>query len=332
MTKFIPLERDPKWSAFNEHTWESFQESYLPKCDLIPSVNEEVRKQYRAIRKLMAYSYFEYEFFDIAAAQMSMLMEMAMAWKYETVTGEPWKKKIKKGEPRRDLKNLFEWLGSNGYFDKTYFVSADLLRGTRNYYAHPKKHGFAGGINLTRINELIFLINELYDPNLNKRNVLAIELNTWLTKNCKMRMTLCTPAETIPLADLAIAYIDCSTGDPRYYLGCFPLLKLQEIDQDSHYAPRTLMFIQLVDLKMNDGYLAGTEIFGGQEVRIEVANEANTLLIDQWYNQLETMVHVAAQMPAWRFMELFKLVGELKTKYFINMSEGFKVNEIEELS
>ncbi len=321
MTEFIPLERDPKWSAFNEHTWESFQGNYLPKCDLIPQVNEEVRKQYRAIRKLMAYSYFEYEFFDIAAAQMSMLMEMAMVWKYENVAGEPWKKKTKKGEPRRDLKNLFEWLGSNGYFDTTYFVSADLLRGTRNYYAHPKKHGFGGGINLARIKELIFFINELYDPNLSRRNSLANDLNAWLVKHVTARKILLMPTKSIPLADLMIAFIDCSTESPNYYLGCFPLIKLDEIDQASPYSPRTLSFIHLVNLTMFDGYLTATEVSSGEDIRIETASTEVTLLIDQWYNELEAMIHVAAQMPAWRSMELFKLVNELKTKYFTELSQ-----------
>lgn len=322
MTDFIPLERDPKWSAFNEHTWQSFQENYLPKFDLISSVNEEVRKQYRAIRKLMAYSFFEYEFFDIAAAQMSMLMEMAMVWKYEDVTGEPWKKKFKKGEPRRDLKNLFEWLGANGHLDATHFASADLLRGTRNYYAHPKKHGFGGGINLTRIKELLFLINEFYDSNLSLRNSLAKEFHVWIDRNQTTRKILNMPNGGFPLADLMIAFIDCSTETPNYFIVCFPLLKLNEIDQSSPYSPQTLLFIQLVNIGFHDGYLTGVEVLSGKEIRIESADSATTQLIDQWHNELETMPHVAAQMPAWRFTQAFKIVEDLKTKYYNSLSDA----------
>jgi hypothetical protein len=39
MSDFIPLEKDPKWSAFNDYTWESFQKTYLPKVALISTVH-----------------------------------------------------------------------------------------------------------------------------------------------------------------------------------------------------------------------------------------------------------------------------------------------------
>lgn len=63
------LKRIRNGGAFNDYTWESFQETYLPKVALISTVHPEVHKQYRAIRKLIAHSYFEYEFFDIARSE-----------------------------------------------------------------------------------------------------------------------------------------------------------------------------------------------------------------------------------------------------------------------
>ncbi|HMJ71518.1 MAG TPA: hypothetical protein VK508_21630 [Cyclobacteriaceae bacterium] len=320
MDGFIPQERDPKWSAFNDHSWESFQETYLPNVDLIPTVHEEVKKQYRAIRKLIAYSYFEYEFFDIAASQMAMLMEMAMVWKYEQVTGEKWKKKTKKKEPKRDLKNLFNWLIENGYLDKIAPIDTELLRNTRNYYAHPQRHGFAGGSHKMRITELIFFINELYDLNVKTSNVLGEDIVKWLNRNRQLRKVLRIPGHIFPLAEIALAGIDCSTQIPNYFFVGFPLFDLSQIDDQSPYAQKTMMVHQIVDLVVCDQYMSGKHLPSENEIRIEVADSDGTLFIDQWHHDLSKRSHLAAQLPMWRIVELQDFFVQRKTEYYRGFS------------
>lgn len=316
MNDFIPLERDPNWSAYNDYTWESFQKTYLPKVGLISTVHPEVHKQFRAIRKLIAYSYFEYEFFDIAARQMTMLVEMGMVWKYEQLTGEPWKRKTKKGELRRDLKNLFDWLNQNGHFATNLPTDTNLLRQIRNYYAHPKKHGFSGGTHLKSIIHLILFINELYDPNLMTANRLSEPIANWLRLNEPKRKVLRFPTGQLLLSAIFFAFVDCSSAEPQYYFAAFPLFDVQKIDRTSPYKPTTMYVVHMVNPKINGSNLSGTDVSSGNEIRIEMADPSITKFIDEWHRDIHSDTEFSPQIPIWRMIEMQQLVEDLKIKYY----------------
>jgi len=315
----IPLKRDDRWSAFaTDHTWESFQEMYLPKFDLSPSVNEEAKKRYRVIRKLIAFSYYEYEFFDIAASQMAMLMEMAMVLRYQEITGEEWSKnKVKKGEPKRDLKNLFSWLGEQGYLELTHHFSKDLLRQTRNYFAHPKKHSFGGGMNLPRIKELLFLINALYDPYLKERNKLQLEFIEWMKVGDSFKMLMLRLEDRlIPLVGLDVIFIDCSLDVIEYHLVCYPCIDLGKINKNSPYSHQTMFLLKLSNIKTDLRSIAGSDILSGNKIEIEQADDGIRQVIIDWHKQLQELPEVAAQMDMWRTTAILPIIEELRTSYY----------------
>jgi hypothetical protein len=316
MSDFIPLEKDPKWNAFNDYTWESFQKIYLPKVDLISTVHPEVRKQYRAIRKLIAHSYFEYEFFDIAAGQMTMLVEMAMVWKYEQLTGEPWKRKTKKGESKRDLKNLFDWLNQNGHFATNFPTDTNFLRQVRNYYAHPKKHGFSGGTHLKAIVHLILFINELYDPNLITANRLSAPIENWLTSHETKRKVLRFPSGQLLISTIYCAFVDSSDAEPQYYFAAFPLFDFKKIDRSNPYRPATMYVVHVTSPKINSSSLSGTDVSSGDEIRIEFADPAISKFIDEWHRDLYSDTELSPQIPMWRVIEMQQFVEDLKVKYY----------------
>lgn len=316
MNDFIPLEKDSRWNAFREYTWESFQETYLPKLNLISSVHPEVHKQYRAIKKLIAHSYFEYEFFDIAAAQMTMLVEMGMVWRYEQLTGEPWHKKTMKSEKRRDLKNLFDWLNQNGHFVINFPTDTNFLRQVRNYYAHPKKHGFGGGVHLKSIVHLIHFINELYDPNLKTANGLSDPMVNWLKSYESKRKVLRFASGQLLLSAVFLAFVDCSTVEAQYYFASFPLFDVQKIDRSSPNKPATMYLVHLVNPKINATNLSGTGVSSGDEIRIELAEPSISTFIDEWHRNLHADTELSPQIPVWRMIETQQLVEDLKTKYF----------------
>ena len=316
MSDFIPLEKDPKWSAFNDYTWESFQETYLPKVALISTVHPEVHKQFRAIRKLIAHSYFEYEFFDIAAGQMTMLVEMAMVWKYEQLTGEPWQRKTKKREKKRDLKNLFEWLTQNGHFSTTFPTDTNFLRQVRNYYAHPKKHGFSGGTHLKSIIHLIHFINELYDPNLVTANRLSEPIGNWLTLHEAKRKVLKFPSGQLLLSAIFLAFVDFSDTEPHYYFAAFPLFDIKKIDRSSPYMPTTMYVVHLASPSISARSLSGVDLSSGDEIRIEFADISISKFIDEWHRDLHSDTELSPQIPMWRMIETQQFVENLKTKYY----------------
>jgi hypothetical protein len=319
MSDFIPLEKDPKWSAFSEYTWESFQETCVPKVPLISTVHPEVHKQYRAIRKLIAHSYFEYEFFDIAAGQMTMLVEMAMVWKYEQLTGEPWQRKTKKGEKRRDLKNLFDWLTQNGHFSTTFPTDTNFLRQVRNYYAHPKKHAFSGGTHLKSIIHLIHFINELYDSNVVTGNRLSEPIASWLTLNEAKRKVLKFPSGQLLLSAIFLAFIDLSNAVPQYYFAAFPLFDINKIDRSSRHIPATMYVLQVSDLKIDSSSLSGTDFSSGNAVSIEFAEPPISKFINDWHRNLYSDTELSPQIPIWRMIETQQFVESLKTSYYNNL-------------
>lgn len=234
-------------------------------------------KGLQVIRKLIAHSFYEYQFCDIAAAHMHMLMEMAMAWKFEEITGAPWyiettkesTEEEKKLAKSRTLFGLFKWLKDNDYLDVIHPVNSDILRKTRNYYAHPRMHTIGGGVVLSRIKELIAFINELYDPNLKLRNSLAVELRNWLVANEQAKAVLCIGDKIIPLSDLTIAFIDCSSEKPVYYLGLFPLFDLEAIRSADAQDPQVLAMLSLVDAKIEDQAIVGVDTQTNEQIRIE---------------------------------------------------------------
>ncbi len=316
MAEFIPLEKDPKWNAFGDYTWETFQEKYLPKVKLISTVHPEVHKRYRAIRKLMAQSYFEYEFFDLAAAQMTMLVEMAMVWKYEQLTGEVWNKKVKKSEPKRDLKNLFDWLTKNGCFDTNFPTDTTHLRKVRNYYAHPKKHGFAGGIHLKSIIHLICFVNELYDPNLKTANRLSSQVSDWLSAHDRQRKVIKVPNGQLLLSTVYLAFVDCSKPEPQYYFGCFPLFDTKQIDPSSPFKPQTLSVLHMTKPKITETAILGIDVSSGEKISIEFADAPMSKFIDEWHRTLYADEKLSPEIPLWRMIEMQQLVEDLKTRYY----------------
>ncbi len=319
MSDFIPLEKDPKWSAFSEYTWESFQETCVPKVPLISTVHPEVHKQYRAIRKLIAYSFFEYEFFDIAARQMTMLVEMAMVWKYEQLTGEAWQRKTKKGKKKRDLKNLFDWLTQNGHFSTTFPTDTNFLRQVRNYYAHPKKHGFSGGTHLKSIIHLIHFINELYDPNQITANRLSEPIANWLKSHEAKHKILRFTSGQVRLSAIFLAFADLSSAVPEYYFAAFPLFDFKSIDLSKSHILTPMCIVHVASPKINSSSLSCIDVSSGDEVSIEFADSSVSTFINEWHQGLHSFTKLSPKIPFGRIIQMQQFVEDLKTRYYKNL-------------
>jgi len=316
MSDFIPLEKDPKWGNY---TWESFQKAYLPKVALIPTVHPEVHKQYRTIRKLMAHSYFEHEFFNMAAGHMTMLVEMAMVWKYEQLTGEPWQRKTKKRELKRDLKNLFDWLTQNGHFSTNFPTDTNVLRQVRNYYAHPKRHVFADDIHLKSIIHLILFINELYDPNINTANRLGEPIANWLKLYEAKRKVLRFTSGQVPLSAIFLAFIDLSNAVPEYYFAAFPLFDFKKIDVSSPHILTPMCVVHMISPKINSNSLSGIDVSSGEEVSIEFADPSISMFISEWHQGLHSFTKLSPKIPLGRIIQMQQFVEDLKTSYYKNL-------------
>ena len=310
-------EMDPRWGAFypDDLTFEQFQKIALPRLGLIALCDEEVRKRYRVLHKLMAFSYYEYEFYDTAAAQMSAIMEMALAIKYRLVTGEIWHSKEKGIKPARNLKSLLAWAQKQNLLEFDHQHQLDLLRNSRNYYAHPMRHSFGGGINRSRIEELIIMINDLFDPTFEQQKILVKQFENWLMTNQESRLMLMTSDKTIPLCAVELISIK---RDGDYLIGCFPCIDLNSIDKESPFSVPTMITLKMSKPELNPVSIGGVDSLSNNEVQILRASEEIKIYLRKWEDDLSKMENLATEILMWRTTELTSAITQARIDYFNN--------------
>jgi hypothetical protein len=155
------MKRDERWSVFTvPDTYQEFCASThcIPEIRLKAEVNDDVKGKFRIVRKLLEHSYYEYEFYDVAAVNAVFTFEMALNLRYTEITKEKW---------RKNLEKLIEWFNSRSYFEVYNPGFLEYIRQVRNNFAHQQGNHFAGPMKRHHIEYSINLINDLYeDPQL----------------------------------------------------------------------------------------------------------------------------------------------------------------------
>lgn len=162
------MKRDDRWDAFSNvpNDFDMFCNQVIPEIYLKPSVNEDVHKTFRVIKQLLDFSFYEYEFYDVAASKAMLSVEMAMKLRYLEITGTPW-------SDRRPLNKLIDWLNNNFYFDVYNDDFLNHFRHIRNRMAHSLNYSFAGPMMQQWISHPLDLINDMYeDPILRYKRIL----------------------------------------------------------------------------------------------------------------------------------------------------------------
>lgn len=179
---------DKRWDIFyGKISFDEFTNEKMPKPHFKNEVNEEIKKAFEVVSKLLAHSYYEYLFIDIAVSRALQIVEMALVIRYrELNNGEEW---VLVDKP---LKNLFGWFLKRHYFEYNSFQFLEHVRDVRNYLVHPKGHNFGGTASLHWIDTTCEIINGLYeDVELRKKrwadtNDFSIKLNEYLKQGGKL--------------------------------------------------------------------------------------------------------------------------------------------------
>ena len=154
----MELKMDSRWEVWDfDHTFPTFKSTMLPKLFLKEEVADDIKKAFNVVTKLLDHSYYEYEFYDVAAREALFTFEMALKIRYKEVNGgEEW-------PDRNPLVRLIDWFESRGYFEvyNEYFMQH--LRHIRNSFAHRKHYGFGGPMMRQWILHPMDLINDLYE-------------------------------------------------------------------------------------------------------------------------------------------------------------------------
>lgn len=148
---------DPMWEVFGFNSdADVFYKKMVPELFLKKAVDKDIKENIRVVRKLIQLSYCEYKFYDIAAEKVIFTLEMAMKIRYRELEGKEWKR----GD---GMDKLVAWFQQRHYIDANDPEYLDRFRKIRNEFAHPVKHRFAGPNMRYFIEQVVLVINELYD-------------------------------------------------------------------------------------------------------------------------------------------------------------------------
>lgn len=134
------LDRHPVWTAFYKDISPSeFVKKVVPAVDFNKDTHQDVVSAFKIIHRLLIYSYYEYEFIDVAVAKAFHTFEMALKLRY---------KEIKRKEWKGNLKDLLNWGNKNHLFEISDQGFLDHVRNARNHFSHPERYGFGGSAAL----------------------------------------------------------------------------------------------------------------------------------------------------------------------------------------
>ncbi|HQS04892.1 MAG TPA: hypothetical protein PLT16_04570, partial [Daejeonella sp.] len=82
------IEQDSRWLSFEgiPNNFNDFSKKTVPEIYLKPEVHEDIKMSFRVIKRLMEFSFYEYEFFDVAADNAILVLEMAFKIRYQELT------------------------------------------------------------------------------------------------------------------------------------------------------------------------------------------------------------------------------------------------------
>ncbi len=232
------FKKDFRWDIFESgKDFQTFKNWIMPNMFFKKAVPEDIINCFRVIKKLLLHSYYEYEFCDVATSKALLTLELALQTRYLELTGEKWTIKIKKGEQRRDLKNLISWFLDRNYFEISNINYLTQIRQIRNSYAHPKNYSYAGPAVTDLIQKTIDLINDVYEnPDLRKQRIqLETELKRLLSPISNNGGIYRFGSFESIIFDIKILFINNKTCPADIFLLAYPLINKQELCEKNYY-------------------------------------------------------------------------------------------------
>jgi hypothetical protein len=279
------MEIDQTWTVFANfsNNRESFSKEFIPDIFLKPQVNNDVVENFRVIKKLLEYSYFEYKFYDVATLKSILTLEMALKIRYKEVSSIDWDK-------RKPLMQLIDWFQQQNYFEVYNDEYLKMIREIRNLLVHPSQHSFSGPAGKNLIQGVLDLINGLYEnPELRKdRMELTTKIITVLHSfqngvKCKINEVVYFAFNAWP------GFVNNKITQNEIYFYFNPTFSIPEsyLERNNWILPQVILFVgnninltsSSIQIKSANGSdLLITEIQDGDE-----KNE-----FDEWVNDYES--------------------------------------------
>lgn len=269
------IEQDSRWLSFEgiPNNFNDFSKRTVPEIYLKPEVHEDIKMSFRVIKRLMEFSFYEYEFFDVAADNAILVLEMAFKIRYQELTGKIWEKK--------PLHQLIDWHTKNETLEIYDNSFLETVRTIRNFVAHPNHYGFGGLSMLQWVLHPMDLINDMYEDielrriRINKTR----ELNNELKTISKVGCTISLPnGEKFIVHDIDLLFYNNKTQANEISVLWQPIFEIPEhwLNDDgliygSDFKPLTFSTLEKIENK-----LIGKTI-DGNIIKIEPINNNQNL-------------------------------------------------------
>ncbi len=197
--------KDSRWSVFAVP--DKFDEFLETREEIIihKNAHKDIVSKFRLIQQLIDFSFYEYEFYDLAMKESLITLEAGLKIRYREITGNKWSN-------NKNLKQLLKWFFSRDYFEMRTEEQIDWLRKIRNTTIHTDSHSFGGVLIGSYPYQVAQIINETYYsdiPKRQERSRLLKELNLELLDMVPYGGDmLLSPNNKLIIEDVNVSFID----------------------------------------------------------------------------------------------------------------------------
>lgn len=235
---------------------------------------EDVVKYFTVIPKLLLYSYYEYEFIDVAATRALMGFELAIRQRYFEITG-------KRTTEKDSLKRLIDWAQKYQLFE--FDQSVDAVRRLRNYFAHPSQYGLAGITVINLAADIANTINEMYcDVDLRKTrkqmtNTINDELKMFINDGSILKVS----NSEYTIFNVSLICFDNMTKPNTFYFQFWPVFNWDEKSD-------TITIPEPIRIKSNSYQLKDDQISIADATLKPIKNHSKINNFQQWKNKFNS--------------------------------------------
>lgn len=305
------LEKHDVWEFFvGAETLEAFQQNIVKSVYLNPLMPEDIKKEINQVEKLLIHSFYEYEFIDIALTQAIFALEKALKIKNEEL-GYPLKEKALFHE-------LLDWFLNNNYFETDSIDILNQLRTIRNKKAHQKEKSLGGVVFISKVHDVIDLLNDLYEELVLRqaRKDIRKSLNEKLIDFAKEGIILADNNGSTIISHANVIFVDNKSTDIIYHIGLIPIFDPTSY-KDEHSAKPQTIILRLKNLTIGKDEV--TAQHHGEIVTIKVIDNKNKSKFDQWKLEINSLPN---------FPMIFYLATEPWEKYYKKSIREFHRTEV----
>lgn len=271
------MKRDEKWDCFEgiETDFNTYAGKVGADMFLKAEISDDIHQSFRIIKRLLQCSFYEYEFYDIAAFQSLIALEMAFRIRYMEIKGEDCPQK-------KTLQDLFKMFFKLGYLEIYDSFFLDHIRSVRNSMTHRAKHGFGGPGTIQWVHHSIDLINDLYeDINLRKERIdKTRDIDHIFKSLTKQGCIIRLPMEiSYFLYDLSVLFYNNKSLKKNISFCYMPIYDLPE-DNMKGYPPFFLAEIE--EYEFSKGIFYGVRDEKVNVIIEPITNDTNRKYFDAW--------------------------------------------------